>query len=55
MKRLFFIFAFSAAAFSAAAQEEGYLTGSFETTDHIYVTDEANKFTPSDDRFGSNN
>ena len=55
MKRLFFIIALSAAALSASAQEEGYLTGSFETTDHIYVTDEANKFTPSDDRFGSNN
>ena len=37
------------------AQEEGYLTGSFETTDHFYVKDEANRFTPADDPFGSNN
>ena len=38
-----------------SAQDEGYLTGSFETTDHSYVKDAANKFTPADDPFGSNN
>ena len=42
-------------AAALSAQEKGYLTGSFETTDHIYVEDEANRFIPSDDRFGSNN
>ena len=40
---------------AVSAQEKGYLTGSFETTDHIYVKDEANRFIPNDDRFGSNN
>ena len=55
MKRLFVIIAFAVAAVSASAQEKGYLTGSFETNDHIYVKDEANKFTPADDNFGSNN
>ena len=47
--------AFALCAVSAGAQEKGYLTGSFETNDHIYVKDEANKFTPGDDNFGSNN
>jgi hypothetical protein len=55
MKRLFIIMAFAASAVSVSAQEKGYLTGSFETNDHIYVKDEANKFTPGDDNFGSNN
>jgi hypothetical protein len=55
MKRLFIIMAFAASAVSVSAQEKGYLTGSFETNDHIYVKDEANKFTPGDDSFGSNN
>ncbi len=43
------------ASFAVSAQEKGYLTGSFESNDHIYVADEGNKFTPDDDRFGSNN
>ena len=38
-----------------SAQEKGYLTGSFESNDHFYVDDEANKFVPTGDRFGSNN
>lgn len=38
-----------------SAQDKGYLTGSFETNDHVYVVDEANRFNPSGDRFGSNN
>lgn len=37
------------------AQENGYLTGSFESNDHFYVADEVNRFTPDADRFGSNN
>ena len=41
-------------SFTAVAQE-GYLTGSFETTDHFYMQDEANKFNPSGDKYGSNN
>ena len=38
-----------------SAQDKGYLTGSFETNDHVYVVDEFNRFNPSGDRFGSNN
>ena len=38
-----------------SAQDKGYLTGSFETNDHVYVVDESNRFNPSGDRFGSNN
>ena len=38
-----------------SAQEKGYLTGSFESNDHFYVDDEANKFVPTGDKFGSNN
>jgi hypothetical protein len=55
MKRLFIVMAFALCAISAGAQEKGYLTGSFETNDHIYVKDEANKFTPGDDSFATNN
>ena len=40
---------------SLAAQEKGYLTGSFETNDHFYVEDLENKFKPTGDKFGSNN
>lgn len=38
-----------------SAQETGYLTGSFETNNHFYVADEANRFDPYDELFGSNN
>ena len=47
--------AFAASAAYAGAQEKGYLTGSFETSDHIYVEDEANRFIPGDDGFATNN
>lgn len=40
---------------SLSAQDEGYITGSFETNDHIYVADQANNFSPTGDKFGSNN
>ena len=55
MKKLipFILLICSAAVLSA--QEKGYVTGSFETTDHVYVTDEPNRFNPAGDRFGSNN
>ncbi len=42
-------------AFALSAQEGGYLTGSLESNNHLYVADEGNRFTPDDDRFGSNN
>ena len=37
------------------AQEPGYLTGSFETSDHYYLKDEKTGALVGDDRFGSNN
>ena len=39
----------------AQAQEQGYLTGSFETNDHYYFDDEKTGAIAGDDRFGSNN
>ena len=55
MKKYLIIISMLAFSSAALAQENGYLTGSFETTDHIYVKDAENKFTPGDDNFGSNN
>ncbi len=55
MKKIFALSLLAAASLTLSAQEKGYLTGSFETNDHVYVADEVNKFTPDDDRFGSNN
>lgn len=55
MKRLLFILFLAGASYSVSAQQEGYLTGSFENNDHFYVADDASGFTPSDDRFASNN
>ena len=55
MKKILMCGILAAASMTLPAQEKGYLTGSFETTDHVYVADEGNKFTPDDDRFGSNN
>ena len=55
MKKALLVIAFVASMTALSAQDKGYLTGSFETNDHIYVKDEANKFTPADDNFGSNN
>ena len=55
MKRLFAILAVVMVPVALTAQDKGYLTGSFETTDHLYVADEPNNFAPSTDPFGSNN
>ena len=55
MKKIILFAGLILAAASLSAQEKGYLTGSFETTDHAYGADEANRFVPADDRFGSNN
>ncbi len=55
MKKIFAIGAFALAALSISAQEKGYLTGSFESNDNLYVKDQGNDFTPDPDRFGSNN
>ena len=55
MKKYLIIICMLAFSSAAMAQENGYLTGSFETTDHVYVKDAENKFVPGDDNFGSNN
>lgn len=55
MKKTVLLCLLAIASYSVSAQESGYLTGSFETLDHVYVKDETNRFTPSEDRFGSNN
>ncbi len=55
MKKTILFISLLAAAVSAAAQEKGYVTGSFETNNHLYVNDEVNDFKVYDDRFGSNN
>ena len=55
MKKLILAISIAACAFTVSAQDKGYLTGSFETTDHIYVADEANRFSPMGDSYGSNN
>ena len=55
MKKIILFAGLFLSAAALSAQEKGYLTGSFETTDHMYVEDEANRFIPNDDRFGSNN
>lgn len=52
------ILTFCVAALAATqvfAQEEGYLTGSLETNNHLYVEDNANNFSPYGDKYGSNN
>jgi len=56
MKKLF-VAALAAVSFCAAAsaQEQGYVTGSFETNDHYYFDDEKTGAMTKDDRFGSNN
>lgn len=42
--------------FFASAQEKGYVSASFESTDHYYVEDKANNFIPSDQpQLGENN
>lgn len=40
---------------AAYAQNQGYVTGSLETNNNLYVQDEANSSSVKDDRFGSNN
>ncbi len=55
MKKILALSILSLASVALFAQEKGYLTGSFETNNHFYVADEGNRFTPDDDRFGSNN
>ncbi len=55
MKKILALSLLAMASITLSAQEKGYLTGSFESNDHVYVADEGNKFTPDDDRFGTNN
>ena len=55
MKRIIIILGLVAASSAAMAQDNGYLTGSFESNNHLYVNDPANEFQSADDRFGSNN
>lgn len=55
MKRLILTLSVIVSSVALSAQDKGYLTGSFETNDHIYVADDKNDFTPSEDRFASNN
>ncbi len=55
MKKILVLSILSLASVSLSAQEKGYLTGSFESNDHVYVADDISGFTPDDDRFGSNN
>ncbi len=55
MKKILVLGILSIVSVALSAQGRGYLTGSFETTNHFYVKDEGNKFTPYGDTFGSNN
>ena len=55
MKKILTIGFAALVSLGLSAQEKGYLTGSFETNDHVYVQDDAMGFIPDDDRFGSNN
>ena len=55
MKKLSLIIASLLCVGLLSAQDNGYLTGSFETSDHAYVADPTNRFTPNGDTFGSNN
>ena len=55
MKRIIIILGLVAASSAAMAQENGYVTGSFESNNHLYVNDPATEFQSADDRFGSNN
>ena len=55
MKRTIIILGLVVASSAAMAQDNGYLTGSFESNNHLYVNDPANEFQSADDRFGSNN
>lgn len=55
MKRLFLVIGLVSASAVLSAQENGYVTGSFETNNHLYVNDAVNEFQADDDRIGSNN
>jgi len=55
MKKIIIFFGLMAISSALMAQETGYVTGSFETGNHLYVDDEVNEFQSADDRFGSNN
>ena len=55
MKRTIIILGLIVASSAAMAQDNGYLTGSFESNNHLYVNDPTNEFQSADDRFGSNN
>lgn len=55
MKRIIFMLGLMAASLVVSAQNDGYLTGSFETNNHMYVDDDVNGFKRFGDKFGSNN
>ena len=55
MKRYILALCLLACSAAVVAQNKGYLTGSFETSDHFYFDDEKTGAMTGDDRFGSNN
>ena len=55
MKRFILVISLLSASLALAAQENGYVTGSFETNNHLYVDDQVNDFVSDEDRIGSNN
>ena len=55
MKRYILIISLLMSMTFLHAQDKGYVTGSFETSDHIYSADALTNFVPDDDPFGSNN
>ncbi len=55
MKRFILVISLVSASLALAAQENGYVTGSFETNNHLYVDDQVNDFVSDEDRIGSNN
>ncbi len=54
MKKILILFCLAFATIPLSAQKWGKLTGSFESNDHVYVTDKENGFDP-ENRIGSNN
>ena len=55
MKRFILVISLVSASLALVAQENGYVTGSFETNNHLYVDDQVNDFVSDEDRIGSNN
>ena len=55
MKKILFALLSAMCAFSAVAQEKGYLTGSLESNDYVYQDDVKSGALAGDDKFGSNN